>query len=511
MNKSFFLLKINIFAIKIFICFVILFHSVINPKESKSSTPASITFVTHNEENENYTNFNYYILRRNIIVQLAEYVQLKGVKWDFQSDWKFLVAVKNFDTGSVILNTNGKNLLKWLVEDKGVSCDPHAHESQYNYADVAYLHTQLGITPAKIVGGFLYDTIVGGNNWENLETGIYGRVFTSYFWKPDILWGGGTQNHLNDPQNYGIWKPQSMANYYFHDSTKHLTLIGNGCTNKIFDTTSVTTALNRVRFLIDAIKYNLIPDSGYYTSTVFMSVGQFNTSQLNKMKQFIDSVGVYVSQGRIQWKSIKENYDYWNTGYGKNPFRLQCADLPTLYSKLNLTAAPQGFYNENVNRLNINDTFRVCLRNISSPYNIVDSSKALIDSVSLTGYFAFKNATSGTYYISLKHRNSIETWSKSGGITFAMNSHMNYDLTSSVSQAYGNNLIPKGMKYCTYSGDTDQDGIIDASDISIIDNDVILSLSGYLDSDLNGDYITDAGDMSIAENNSLNNIVKIIP
>ena len=67
------------------------------------------------------------------------------------------------------------------------------------------------------------------------------------------------------------------------------------------------------------------------------------------------------------------------------------------------------------------------------------------------------------------------------------------------------------MKYCTYSGDTDQDGIIDASDISIIDNDVILSLSGYLDSDLNGDYITDAGDMSIADNNSLNNVIKIVP
>jgi len=60
---------------------------------------------------------------------------------------------------------------------------------------------------------------------------------------------------------------------------------------------------------------------------------------------------------------------------------------------------------------------------------------ALIDSVSLTGYFAFKNAPSGTYYISLKHRNSIETWSKSGGIVFTMNSLMNYDLTSSASQA----------------------------------------------------------------------------
>ena len=140
--------------------YLIILYFINTPLHSETVKPVSLTFVTHNEENENYTNFNYYILRRNIIIQLADYVQLKGVKWDFQSDWKFLVAVKNFDTGSVIVNTNGKNLLRWLVEDKGVSCDPHAHESSHNYADVAYLHTQLGITPAKIVGGFLYDTIV---------------------------------------------------------------------------------------------------------------------------------------------------------------------------------------------------------------------------------------------------------------------------------------------------------------------------------------------------------------
>ena len=319
--------------------------------------------------------------RRNIIVQLAEYVQLKGVKWNFQSDWKFLTAVKNFDTGSVIQNTNGKNLMKWLIEDKGISCDPHAHETQYNYADVAYLHTQLGIVPEKIVGGFLYDTIVNGNNWENLEAGIYGRVYTSYFWKPDILWGGGTQSHINDPQNYGIWKPQSMANFYDHDSSKHLTLVGNGCTNKIFDTTTVESALNKVKNLLDAVKYHLIPDTGIYTSCVFMSVGQFNTGQLNKMKQFIDSIEVYVSSGKIQWKSIKENYEYWNTDYAKKPFHLQCSDLPTGYSVLNVKALTEGFYNESNNLLNMKDTFRVYLRNVISPYLLIDSAVSVIDSI----------------------------------------------------------------------------------------------------------------------------------
>lgn len=66
-----------------------------------------------------------------------------------------LLAVQQFDTGTVIANTNGKNLLRWFVEEKGVICDPHSHENGYNYADVAYLHEQLGIMATKVVGGFL--------------------------------------------------------------------------------------------------------------------------------------------------------------------------------------------------------------------------------------------------------------------------------------------------------------------------------------------------------------------
>lgn len=494
------------------ITFIFSFIVILNSfNELKATTPVYLTFVTHNEENEIYNNFNYYILRRNITVQLADYVVKKGVKWDFQSDWKFLVAVKNFDTGNVVSNTNGKNLIKWLTEDMGISCDPHAHENQYNYADVAYLHSQLGITPPPIVGGFIYNQIIGGNNWEELEDGQYGRIYTSYFWQPDILWGGGTPLHVADPMNYGAWKPQSMANYYTHDTSKHLTLIGNGCSNKIFDTTAVTTALNKIRNLMNAVEYNLIPDTGFYTATVFMSVGQFNNTQLNKMKQFIDTMSIYVSQGKVQWKTIKELYDYWNTSYQKKPFWIQCDDLPSGYSVIDISVIPEGFLNITSNSLNMRDTITSYLRNVSSPYLIIDSSKAVIDSISFKGSFVFQNAASGVYYIQLKHRNALETWSKAGGMIFTHGSVMNYDFTNSQSQAYGNNMIYKGTKYCLYSGDIFKDGVIDGSDMSLCDNDAANFISGYVNTDVTGEGITDAADLSILDNNAYNLISVINP
>ena len=128
-------------------------------------------------------------------------------------------------------------------------------------------------------------------------------------------------------------------------------------------------------------------------------------------------------------------------------------------SIINITSIIEGFYNTSSNRLNIRDTVKAYLRNITSPYSIVDSSKAVIDSLTCSGKFLFRNAPTGNYYLVLKHRNSIETWSKTGGIAFTKGSTTNYDFTSSLSQAFGNNLKPVAGKFCTFSGDVNQDGL----------------------------------------------------
>ena len=179
---------------------------------------------------------------------------------------------------------------------------------------------------------------------------------------------------------------------------------------------------------------------------------------------------------------------------------------------LNLKIIPEGIYYNLFNQLGRRDTVTVYLRNITSPYSIVDSSKAVIDSMNFTGSFIFQNTPSGTYYIATKHLNSIETWSKAGGEPMTLNGSTNYDFTTATSQAYGNNLKLKGSKYCAYSGDVNQDGIIDASDLIKVYNDSYVGLTGrYLVSDMNGDNIVDASDISTTDNNVFAGILKIIP
>jgi hypothetical protein len=175
-----------------------------------------------------------------------------------------------------------------------------------------------------------------------------------------------------------------------------------------------------------------------------------------------------------------------------------------------ITLIMQGFYNIPTNNLNMSDTVRTYLRNTNSPYTVVDSSKGILDSLTFRSSFQFPNAPSGTYYIHLKHRNSLETWSKTG-VAYSMDTTINYDFTFAANQAYGNNMIQKGTKFCIYSGDVNQNGAIDASDLAIVDTDAAAFVTGYVNSDVNGDNSTNALDLSITDNNAFNFVSKITP
>ncbi|MBK6877886.1 MAG: hypothetical protein IPG99_15945 [Ignavibacteria bacterium] len=80
---------------------------------------------------------------------------------------------------------------------------------------------------------------------------------------------------------------------------------------------------------------------------------------------------------------------------------------------LNLKMFIEGFYNSSTN-LQVSDTIKVYLRNITSPYTIADSAKAVLSSNG-NAQLLFGSAVSGTYYIMVKQRNTLETWSRSGG------------------------------------------------------------------------------------------------
>ena len=169
-----------------------------------------------------------------------------------------------------------------------------------------------------------------------------------------------------------------------------------------------------------------------------------------------------------------------------------------------VTVIPQGFYNSG-GYLNSRDTIHVLLASATTPYAIVDSADVILDSLTYTATATFHTAANGSYYIVVKHRSSVETWS-AAGVSFTKGSTATYDFTSAASQAYGNNEVAlDGGLYGIYSGDCNQDGYVDPLDLSLVDQDSFNYVGGAgLSTDVNGDQYVDPLDLSIVDQNSFN-------
>jgi hypothetical protein len=173
---------------------------------------------------------------------------------------------------------------------------------------------------------------------------------------------------------------------------------------------------------------------------------------------------------------------------------------------LTLKTYIEGFYNGSTM---IPDTVTVELHNTSAPYALVDFKKGYLNTSGICT-LGFSSALNGTpYYIAVKHRNAIETWSTVGQ-TFT-SSALSYDFTSAQSQTYGYNTVQKGSKWCLYSGDVNHDGIVDSGDLGDVDNDNANYVSGYTFTDVNGDDIVDSGDLGLVDNNNSLYVGKITP
>ena len=263
-------------------------------------------------------------------------------------------------------------------------------------------------------------------------------------------------------------------------------------------------ALTRIAFAL------ALPDSLVYIDNVNVykvSVERIDSSQMSKI--FINNTNTpqSISLGGIPYKDLGGNVVSGFITLQPYSSQILISDGLSLQS-LNLTALIQGFYNFSSNFM-IQDTLKVYLRSTNSPYPVIDSSRSAVDNLG-AGVFKFSKAINGiNYFISVKHRNSIETWS-SGYALFTSN-QASYNFTTSSSQAYGNNQTLKGSRYCIYSGDVNQDGFVEAGDVSLIDNDASISITGFVITDLTGDQFVDGSDMSIADNNAYNYVGRITP
>ncbi len=107
---------------------------------------------------------------------------------------------------------------------------------------------------------------------------------------------------------------------------------------------------------------------------------------------------------------------------------------------------------------------------------------------------------SGTYYLTIKHRNSIEITS-AAPVSFDSGS-VSYSFDSP-EKAFGGNLkLLASGEYGIFAGDVNQDGVVDAADLVSVDNAAAAFSTGYINNDVNGNGLVNDSDVVITGNNA---------
>ena len=181
---------------------------------------------------------------------------------------------------------------------------------------------------------------------------------------------------------------------------------------------------------------------------------------------------------------------------------------------LNLKAFIQGYYQgggfmENVLYAQVVtalagiecDTIQIELRQSTLPYTLVSATTQVIQTNGMV-IFNGTAAAGQAYYIVLKHRNALETWSAN---PVMLTENTLYDFTAAANKAYGDNQVEvESGVWAFYSGDINQDENADLLDASLLEASIANFDFGYFATDLNGDGNVDLLDLPIEETNISN-------
>ena len=292
-----------------------------------------LAIATHSEDQPDYSgNKILYANSRAALVNFAQLMAARNLKWNWECDWNFLNAAYTNEVlvpdTNLLATTANTNIVAWLRYVMGVETDPHSHEnSGYNYADVAYLFTRMGVTPSSVVGGHVYDPSYSTfQNWPRFTgSGLTGAKYTNYTWRPQLLMGAGTPNHVSDPVVTGIWRPAGTNDYFTDSPTGGILNWG-------------MWGEDRFSELLDLAATNGLPTNRMWTVGFTFGQGQFATTPgylTNVVVPMIDMVAALRDAGRIRVVQFEEGLTIWTNQFSAVATNYQ-APLNTLTFSLNV-------------------------------------------------------------------------------------------------------------------------------------------------------------------------------
>jgi hypothetical protein len=353
------------------------------------------------------TNESEYQTAKSMTLQILNHVNSIGAKWNFQTCSKFVLGALNWDDAA----TSPTDLLQTLQASGRVEIDPRDKRElpiyPYNISDVYHLLDSCGVTSTHTVGGFLAYPY-NNEDWTQFRNPKIGAVYGEP-WQAEIIWGGGSPGHVQDLNNYGVWKPKdgdSYANLYSHDPNANLWMVGNGCAPVISDTTT------SVQWIVDLINSNAQhalngdwPSNKFYNLTLMINVRDFDQPGfLTKVQTVLNAIDAQVDAGAMEWAFISEKlsaFETWSQQSNVSYSQWSCEEATTGNQELeadNFHLYPNpGNHEINLLAINKNVSFQL----INSQGKIINfgelkqNSKAVI---------SLENLEAGVYFVKIDTR-----------------------------------------------------------------------------------------------------------
>jgi hypothetical protein len=247
----------------------------------------------------------------------------------------------------------------------------------------------------------------------------------------------------------------------------------------------------------------------------FNAVAGSNDEYFADAGSAIPDAGVYYLASRFRAGTGAYYYGGFNSGFWDGNLNVSSVVTinPVVTEKtLNLKLFIEGLYAGNglMNKArnataeqysdNICDKISVELHDPSDysalVYTAGDISLNTNGSAVLTG---IPSGLSGSYFITIRHRNSIAITSASP--VSLVSQQTSYDFSSSASRAFGSNQKNISGVFCLYTGDVNQDGSINAQDKLLTTSAANGFQKGYLVTDVNGDGLINLKDLVLVDNN----------
>jgi streptogramin lyase len=219
----------------------------------------------------------------------------------------------------------------------------------------------------------------------------------------------------------------------------------------------------------------------------------------------------------MEVKEVPNGYELWMSCLSRGIAVLSVSNSKTLNLSLLLEGLNNGdgtlrkAQNGTGNQFpgTVADQITVELHHSSNYLNIVHIAQNINLDMDGSAHISLPSSLVSSYYITIKHRNHIETTSAMP-VSFS-NAIINYDFSNSAFNVYGNNVKPESGKYLIYGGDVNQDGIVDSGDMVPADNLATAFGTGYIPEDANGDGLMDSSDMILIDNNAEAFVGKVVP